>query len=217
MEAARVETRPWRWDRYAPLTGIAAVVLWVLGIFLEEASDPPRDEDERSGEALMTWFTDNETEIVVANVIFIVGCLAFMWFIASLASSLRAVEGLPGRLSSLAFAGGMLAGFSLIVSAASRVQGAIEGDDLTPDSALTLDMVGNMFFGGAEMTGVLLMLGAALAILRTRLLPAWLAWFSLFLAVLLLIVPIGWIGVIAGLPIWTLITSVLLFRRPAAV
>jgi hypothetical protein len=37
---------------------------------------------------------------------------------------------------------------------------------------------------------------------------------SLALALILVIFPIGWLGVIAGLPLWTLIASVLLFLRP---
>jgi hypothetical protein len=35
------------------------------------------------------------------------------------------------------------------------------------------------------------------------------------LAVILLIIPIGWAGVIFLMPIWVLVTSVLLFLRPA--
>jgi uncharacterized protein (DUF58 family) len=34
------------------------------------------------------------------------------------------------------------------------------------------------------------------------------------LALILAIPPIGWLGVIAGLPLWTLVVSVLLYTRP---
>lgn len=43
----------------------------------------------------------------------------------------------------------------------------------------------------------------------------WFAWFSLALALILAIVPIGWLGVILGLPLWTLIASVLLWMLQA--
>jgi hypothetical protein len=56
----------------------------------------------------------------------------------------------------------------------------------------------------------------AIAILRTRLLPVWWAWISLVIAVVLLIPPIGWAAIIFGMPIWILVTSVLLYRRPVA-
>ena len=42
---------------------------------------------------------------------------------------------------------------------------------------------------------------------RTRALPRWWAAFSGLVALVLLIGPIGWIGLIFGLPIWTLGTS----------
>jgi uncharacterized protein (DUF58 family) len=53
----------------------------------------------------------------------------------------------------------------------------------------------------------------ALVILRYGALPRWLAWVSLVLALILAIVPIGWLGVIIGLPLWTLVTAVVLYTR----
>jgi hypothetical protein len=34
------------------------------------------------------------------------------------------------------------------------------------------------------------------------------------LALVMAIIPIGWLGVIFGLPLWTILMSVLLFMRP---
>ena len=52
----------------------------------------------------------------------------------------------------------------------------------------------------------------ALVILRYGALPRWFAWLSLALALILVIFPIGWLGVIAGLPLWTLIAQSALLR-----
>jgi hypothetical protein len=60
------------------------------------------------------------------------------------------------------------------------------------------------------------MLGAALLALRTRFLPGWWGWFSIVLAVLLVIGPIGWAALIFGLPLWTLGTTWFLLRRDRA-
>ena len=57
------------------------------------------------------------------------------------------------------------------------------------------------------------MIATAVAVLRTGILPRWLAWVSLALALLLLIPPIGWLGLIFGLPLWTLLVSFLLWQR----
>ena len=54
----------------------------------------------------------------------------------------------------------------------------------------------------------------AIAILRLRVLPVWWAWVSLLVALVLLIPPIGWAALIFGLPIWVLVTSLLLYLRP---
>jgi uncharacterized protein (DUF58 family) len=51
---------------------------------------------------------------------------------------------------------------------------------------------------------------------RLRALPVWLGWVSFLLALLLLILPIGWVGVVFGLPLWMIATSVLLYLRAPA-
>ena len=51
--------------------------------------------------------------------------------------------------------------------------------------------------------------------LRTALLPKWFAWFGFLLAVVLVIGPIGWAGLIFGLPLWVLGTTFFLVRREA--
>jgi hypothetical protein len=49
-------------------------------------------------------------------------------------------------------------------------------------------------------------------VLRTRaVLPRWLAWASLVVALTLLIAPVGWAALIFGFPIWVVIVSVLLW------
>ena len=75
--------------------------------------------------------------------------------------------------------------------------------------------VGDAFFGGVELFAIPLTAATALVILRYGALPRWFAWVSLALALILVIFPIGWLGVIVGLPLWTLVASVLLYLRPA--
>ena len=57
------------------------------------------------------------------------------------------------------------------------------------------------------------MLGSGMVALRTALMPKWWAWFGFVLAVVLAIGPIGWAGLIFGLPIWVLGTTFFLVRR----
>lgn len=61
-----------------------------------------------------------------------------------------------------------------------------------------------------------LLAATGLATLRFGPLPRWLGWFSLALALLLAIPTLGFLGLVAGLPIWTVLVAVLLFRQPSA-
>lgn len=51
-------------------------------------------------------------------------------------------------------------------------------------------------------------------ILRFGALPRWLAWLSLVLALAMAIPGVQFIGLAVGLPVWTLLVSALLYRRP---
>ena len=48
---------------------------------------------------------------------------------------------------------------------------------------------------------------------RTRIVPRWLAAFAAVVAVVLVVGPIGWLGLIFGVPLWTLGTSLFVLLR----
>jgi hypothetical protein len=73
------------------------------------------------------------------------------------------------------------------------------------------DMPGDEPTGGAHSSSFV-----GLLYIRTRVLPAWVGWASLVLALVMLIPPIGWAGLLLGFPLWTVLVSVLLWMRPAA-
>jgi hypothetical protein len=54
---------------------------------------------------------------------------------------------------------------------------------------------------------------AALLAIRYAVLPKWLGWLSALIGFVLLIGPIGWAALIFATPIWTLIVSILRWRR----
>ena len=56
---------------------------------------------------------------------------------------------------------------------------------------------------------------AGLASVSARAWPAWVAWISLALALIDLIPPVGWAVVVFGFPLWILLMSALMWRRPA--
>jgi hypothetical protein len=199
-----------RLERFAPLTGIVAVALWIVGVIVQESSDLA---DKDSPEEILAVLQSDANTIIAGGVIFAFGVVFFIWFLGSLRSTLFAAEGGVGRLSSIAYGSGMLAALTLILQVAPSVQGAFDEDDLSPEAAQALQSVGEAAFAGTEFTLLAMFAAVGLIILRTRVFAAWLGWVSLAIALLLAIIPIGWAGVVWAFPLWTLVVSVLLFRR----
>ena len=209
-----------RLERYAPLMGVAAVVLWVIAVILIFDGAPG---DKAPGTEIAAWFDAKTTRILVAMLLFGLGTSAFIWFLASLAARLREAEGNP-RLPSIVLVAGAAAAavYSLVPAVLSA--GALAYDNLnrtlSPQTAETLWVLPDGFFYASEMIAVAFMAAAALSMLRTRAFPAWYGVVTAIIALALAVAPIGWAALIFAIPIWTLVTSVWLFvgqaRRPAA-
>ena len=74
----------------------------------------------------------------------------------------------------------------------------------------------DMFFVAAELALIPFFVGTAIVALRTRVLPKWWAAFSILIAVVLLIGPIGWAALIFGTPLWLLGTGLIVGSKPRA-
>ena len=89
-----------RWERFAPLTGFVAVVLFVIGVVIEESGASRPDDGDPA--ALLAWFRDDTNTIIGAEFLFALGAVLLIWFFGSLRSTLRGAEGGSGRESLLA-------------------------------------------------------------------------------------------------------------------
>jgi hypothetical protein len=203
------------WTRWEPLTGIVAVVLLLIGVFVaEEAGNPP--ESEASPEEVLAWFQDESTAIVTGGFLFMLGGAFFLWFIGTLRTRLLAAEGPAAHLTALAFAGGVATAVFLIATPGGDLAAGIEEDDLSPTSADALHDISDAFFVGAEVSAIVLTVATGLAVLRTGTLPKIFGWLSILLGVWLAIGPIGWAGLLLGFPLWVVAASILLVLPPRA-
>jgi hypothetical protein len=204
-----------RLERFAPLTGILAVVLWIIGVFVAESADDPADD--ASPAEYLAYFQDNEGVIFIGTALLALGVVAYIWFLGCLRTTLADVEGGHGRLATVALVFGVAQGVLLAASSAPQAAGAIAvGDDeadLSGEAAETLWWIGDGFFVMASLMLIGLFLATALVILRTRVFPVWLAWVSIVLAIGLLILPIGWAIQIFLTPLWIILVSILMYRR----
>ena len=217
MESERGTSRLEAAERWAPLTGVAAVILWVIAIFVIEGfGDTP--DDDAGGQAVVSYFEEDEGSIYVGSFLFFLGTLLFVWFAASLRSAVAARER-TARLASIIFAAAVMKAVFDMAFLAPHLAGAFAANEfdapVEPAAAQALSIIDDGFFVAAEFAAALLLVATAIAIVRWRILPVWLAWLSLLIAVLLLIPPIGWAALIFGIPLWTLITSTMLYLRGA--
>jgi hypothetical protein len=197
--------------RLAPLTGVVFVLLLIASIVLD-GSEPGRSA---SGAKVLAFYTHHQNRMAVSSAVVVVSVFFGLFFYGFLSDHLGREEGVRG-LTRTAFGGAVLfaGGGCLGAGAAFALTDATSW--LSPASAQTLSLVRldlNWSFIAAGLSVLLAAYG--LAILKSRLLPRWLGWAALPLAVVALVPVISWAAFfLAG--IWTLIASVALFQRPIA-
>lgn len=200
-----------RWERHAPLTGVLAVVLWIVGSILTgETKDKPTE--------ILAQVQDDTGKLIIGAIIFLIGTGFFVWFLGSLRARLLTAEGGTQRLTALAYGSGIGTAVFLMGIVTPIAAAAINEDDLNPSIAAAMVNMSDAFFLGAEYMAPVMLIAFALVAIRFGGFPKWLAWLSILIAIGMLTGWVGWIFLIFGLPLWTLIVSVLSWMRgePAA-
>jgi len=209
--ATMTETRAGAaWERYTPLSGVLAVIGWIVGIGMLDIA-----ESKDKGAELLAVYNSDDGQILFGGIIILIGTAFFFWFLGSLRSRLLAAEGGDGRLTAIAFAGGVATAICLALMPGGDMAAALSNEDLDASAALALGSVGDAFFFGAEYLLPVLLVASALVALRYGALPRWLAWVQLLVALVLLIGPIGWAALVFAFPLWVLVTSYVLWRGSA--
>ena len=181
----------------------------MIGVVLEEVSNLPGEDPNE----ILSWFQDESNTILSGAFIFMLGSLFFLIFIGALRVRLVRAESESAFLSAIAFGAGLVVVAMTLLIPGPNLAGALAEDDLTPEAAQALTVVDDAFFVGAELAAALLLVATGLAILRYGALPRWVAWISFLFALWLLIPPIGWAGLLVGVPLWTIIVALLLWMR----
>src|SRR5205807_9920108 len=135
------------------------------------------------------------------------GSLGFVALVAGLRVRLVDAAGAASQLPGLALAGAAMAGVCGMLTAAVDVAGAVAKNAIDPSTAAAFHHSLDVFFLSAELAAIIPLAAVAIVAWRTRVLPRWWAAFSGLVAVVLVVGPIGWLGLIFGVPIWTLGTS----------
>ena len=198
-----------RWALFGPLS----IALWIAGVALINKNAPG---SHATGAQILAWYKSHSDSVVMGAWLFMLGCLGFVTFVAGLRVRLAEGAGRASQLPSLALAGAAMAGVMGMLTAAVDLVGGIDKNDIDPATAATFHHSVDLFFVGTELAAVLPLAAIAIVAWRTRVVPRWWAAFAGLVAVVLIAGPIGWLGLIFGVPLWTLGTSlfVLLGSRP---
>lgn len=208
------------WDQLAAGGGILGIALFIVAFIVMGA---PPDVDA-SGEEIAEFFADNRSSVLTATFLQGLGVLALIWFFAALATTMREI-GEP-RLATagivsfvVAFSVGALAAMNYATLAYTVAE---DGGAETVRAMYSLGKVADLLSG-------LLLVGAPIAVAgataRAKLFPAWAAWLSGALGVVLAVSATGWahdgfwspdgIGMIGFLAfmVWVVVFSGLLTQR----
>jgi hypothetical protein len=200
-----------RIEKLAPLSGVVAVVLMIIGAALIGALVWLPSADRA-----VEIFSDNPIRVSAGGFAGLISAIFLIWFAGSVYSALREQEGGTGRLSLVAFGGGvasaivLAAGFSFIMVAGARAEA---GGGISPVEAVTMyDLFSSVFAGMFSITMVVFIEATAVVSMRNEVFPSWFGWASALIAFGLLLLFIGYI-VLAPALVWMLVVSIWLYRR----
>ncbi len=190
-----------------PLSGIAAVAL-ILGSFAIAGETPDTDApiDE-----VVTFYTDHDSDTMASALMLGYAAVFFMLFTTAIAGAVRRAQGDSGGASALGFGGGILFSVGLLLFAGINFALGDVPEKLDPSAVQTLHILNEDLFLPAAMGLVIFNLGIGAGVLKTGILPAWLGWVAIVIAVVGL-TPAGFFALpLFGL--WIIIAGVMLSMR----
>ncbi len=204
-----------RLGRWAPLSGIVFVALWI-GAFAVALVDERGDSDAE----IVAYYADEGNRGQDQTLFFLVvlASLVFLAFLAVLRSRLVRAEGRAGTLTTVTFGAGIAAATLWIVAAVfwmaiSYTASETKEFRVDPDTERLVSEMGYLFFVTGIYATIPVVLGTSLIALRTRVLPRWLGWLGLLVAGSLL-AALGVFPFFFFLG-WVLLVSIVLLARDA--
>ncbi|HET6937749.1 MAG TPA: hypothetical protein VFI19_04060, partial [Nocardioides sp.] len=177
-------------QRWAPIAGIVFVALMIVGSRLVGDIPLPDASDREIADYLADG--GRQTTNLVGAYLWVLGALAFLWFLVRLVGDLRRAEGGSGALSTLASAAGVT--FAAVWMGSAAAYAAVPYSVAWRDAPVTdtdlvrvLPPLGRLaLLLGGGFSGIVLIVAAAAVILKTGVFPRWLAWLGIALSIVLL-------------------------------
>lgn len=203
--------------RFAGWSGIAFAILFIAG-FVCVAQVPAYDEPDAAWVAMVDDSGDRLVTVIGTLLLSAAGLL-LMAFTSTLAAYVRGTAGKgPTHLAGILQGAGVIAGVTLLVAAVtggSMSAGVTFAPEFSAPSGEVLRVldqlaIGILLVGTGWSTAVVIACASRLAA-RTGMLPGWLTTAGLVVAVLLL-ASVQFLPILL-IPVWALVTGVVLLRR----
>lgn len=205
------------WQRFIPLTGIAFVALFVVGVLV---MDLPMSD--ASDGAITEFYADsnNRAMVCIGAFLFALGGIALLLFANRVRSVILDAEGGRPSIATATFAGGIVLATTVFggASAFAAIPVSMElGDAPAPSAEVArwIQAFGAtlVMFSGA-LAASLMILTTAIASFRFGIFAAWFNWLSVVCGIVV-IFSVFWIPLIA-LGVWMVAAAVLLFQRKSS-
>ncbi len=200
--------------RWVPLSGIVYVALLIASFGLLGDSTQASDSDA----TILSYYADsgNRNQEIAVFFMLAIAALAFLKFATHLRGRLRAVESEPHSLSTIAFGAG-IASTALLMAAVSVGVGPSftrwDSDkfNVDPDMVRLAGDTSWLMIGTSAMAAGVLIAATSLLAIKTTILPTWLGWIGLVIAIAQLVAIIFF--PLVALWAWVLVVSVFLIVR----
>ncbi len=144
------------WERLGAATGAVSVLLFIIGFGIFPA---PPDVDASAAE-IHAYFVDEREGIQTSMVLLTAALFFYIWFLGSLRSALRSAEGGAGRVSSIAFAGGLVGAGALFVLITLLAGAAFRPEQSTPEVTAAINDLA-VVSGGPALAGLTALFAAS--------------------------------------------------------
>ena len=190
-----------------PLTGLGFILVGILSFIVggepKSADDPARE--------IVSWYVDNKDSVEVGAILSVVAGVLLVFFGAYLRDVLRAAGPGTDGLSLVAFMGFVVVAVGMAIDGTIMFAAAEAAEDVPAASLVALQALWDNDFLPFILGVELFLWGTGLAVVRTGVLPKWLGWVMIVLAVVGF-TPIGFVAAI-GSALLVLILSIWLSLR----
>jgi hypothetical protein len=155
------------WERLGAATGALSMLLFIIGFGI--LPTPP--DADASAIDVHAYFVDEQSGIQASMVLLTGALFFFIWFLGSLRSALRTSEGGVGRVSSIAFGGGLVSAGALFALITLIAGAAFRPAETPPEVTSAINDLA-IVSGAPGVAGLTALLAATAEVaLRHRALP----------------------------------------------